>query len=140
MSDTTADQKHEWAAAVRWPVRDHILVEEGEGRRLVEVDNALESRLCPHALRVIVAASDDNATMSIADILELERQHFAGTQPAIQHQSHQSKVTRRTQRRQQQLHLLRRQRPRHTNYRPHRKAATHRPLPACSAHSWPMSV
>ena len=46
---TTADQKHEWAAAIRWPVRDHILVEGGEGCRLVEIDDAFESRLCPHS-------------------------------------------------------------------------------------------
>src|ERR1022692_1254487 len=85
---TTADQKQEWAATIRRSVCDHILVEGGEGCRLVEIDDALESRLCPHALRMIVAASDDNATMSIADILELERQHFAGTQPTVQHQPH----------------------------------------------------
>src|ERR1022692_2120692 len=68
---TTADQKHEWAAGIAWPVRDHILVEGGEGCRLVEVHDALEPRLRPHSLRMVVAASDDNAAMSIADVLEL---------------------------------------------------------------------
>lgn len=56
---TTADEKHEWAADIHWSVRDHILVEGGEGPRLVEIDDALKSRLCPHALRMIVAASDE---------------------------------------------------------------------------------
>jgi hypothetical protein len=47
--------------------------------RFMEIDQALDPTFRPEACGMILAATDDDPPPSVGDILQMQREHFAGT-------------------------------------------------------------
>ena len=57
--------------------------------RLVQVHDALGAGLAPRAPRVVIALADCHSASAVGDVLQVQREHLAWAQPAVQHQHRQ---------------------------------------------------
>jgi hypothetical protein len=96
---------------------------------LVQVHDAFQLRLGASALRVVGTMPDQNATATVLEVLEVEVEHLAGPQPALEHEQEHGPVAKLAQRAQQRRDLLVGEWPGKALHRADPQNAPHGPRP-----------
>lgn len=102
------------------------------GRRLVDVHHALGPGLRPHTSGVVVATANRQTSSAMGDVVQVQAEHFAGAEAAVEHEQKHGPVTFTTQRGQQGVDLAVGQRPRQSHHRLYLGGSTEGLLPAGS--------
>jgi hypothetical protein len=64
----------------------YVAVDRVQRARLMQIHDAFVACLRPGATRVIVALADRDSAATVGDVVELQAQHLARAQAAVQHQ------------------------------------------------------
>jgi hypothetical protein len=80
-----ADQEHERALRIQWAFVQHVAVDRVQGARLVQVHHPLVTCLRTGAARMIVTPAHRNPAAAVGNVVQLQAQHLARTQPAVEH-------------------------------------------------------
>ena len=87
-----ADQEHELTGRLQRPFVQDVAADGVQGAGLEEVHDPFLAGLLADAARVVVAFSDRDTSMAVGDVLEMQAQHLAGAQTAVEHEQHHGQV------------------------------------------------
>ena len=73
---------------------------------LVKIDHALDPRFAARTARVVETHTDRHPPLSVGNISEVKAEHFAGTQPTIEHQANDGEIASASQLRDKCINLI----------------------------------
>ena len=100
----------------------HVAIDRVQGARLVQIHDPLVAGLRPGPARVVVAFADRHPPAAVGNVVQLQAQHLAWPQPAVEHQQEHRKVPQARQTGQQRVDVL----AAHRSGQPQRESDPHR--------------
>jgi len=139
-SPGAANKEHERAGGVERAFVQHVAVDCVQRARLMQIHHPLVPGLRPGAPRVVITLADRDSPTPVGDVVQLQAQHLAGTQPPIEHQQEDRQIPQCGETGQQRTDVPCTHRPRQPQRQPHPDRPAHRLLTARRADERPVPL
>lgn len=87
-----ADEEDERGVGIGGALLHHVGADRPQRLGLMQVDDALEPGLRPHALRMIITVAHDHAAPAVREVLQMQPERLARPQPTLKHQQHERAI------------------------------------------------
>jgi len=89
---STADEENQRRLGLARSLGQHLSAKRSQRLRFVQLDDAFDTGLRAHALRMVSPMPHDDATTSVGDILQGEAKGFARAETALKHQQYECPI------------------------------------------------